>query len=541
MTPIAALRAAVEAAAGGLANGGSPRSRPTLERPKQAGHGDYATNAALVLAPVVGAKPRDVAEQLGDALRASLGEALDRVEVAGPGFLNLFLTDGWYAGAVDWVLAAGDEFGALTPDTPERVNLEFVSANPTGPLTAASGRHAAFGDALGRILTAAGHNVDREYYFNDAGGQVRRLGASIGARARGEEPPEDGYQGDYVKDLAEQIPGAAEMDVDALTALGVELMVAKIRATLDAYRVHFDRWFTERTLHDGSPSAIDRALARLEEEGHLYRSDGALWLRTTTFGDDKDRVLIRSSGEPTYFAADVAYHEEKLERGYDRLINVLGSDHHGYVSRMKAAMATLGVDPDRLEIPLLQFVHIVEGDARASMSKRRGDFITLDELIGEIGVDATRWFMLSRSHDSTVDLDLELAKQQSSENPVYYVQYAHARIHSVLAKAGEERVAAALGRTAHPDELHESERELVRKLLAYPEEIAEAADRRGPHRIAAYALELAQTFTAFYRDCQVVGSTPESVEDLRLRLCVVTQRTIASALDLLGVGAPDTM
>ncbi len=541
MTPIAALRAAVEAAAGGLANGGSPRSRPTLERPKQAGHGDYATNAALVLAPVVGAKPRDVAEQLGDALRASLGEALDRVEVAGPGFLNLFLTDGWYAGAVDWVLAAGDEFGALTPDTPERVNLEFVSANPTGPLTAASGRHAAFGDALGRILTAAGHNVDREYYFNDAGGQVRRLGASIGARARGEEPPEDGYQGDYVKDLAEQIPGAADMDVDALTALGVELMVAKIRATLDAYRVHFDRWFTERTLHDGSPSAIDRALARLEEEGHLYRSDGALWLRTTTFGDDKDRVLIRSSGEPTYFAADVAYHEEKLERGYDRLINVLGSDHHGYVSRMKAAMATLGVDPDRLEIPLLQFVHIVEGDSRASMSKRRGDFISLDELIGEIGVDATRWFMLSRSHDSTVDLDLELAKQQSSENPVYYVQYAHARIHSVLAKAGEERVAAALGRTAHPDELHESERELVRKLLAYPEEIAEAADRRGPHRIAAYALELAQTFTAFYRDCQVVGSTPEPVEDLRLRLCVVTQRTIASALDLLGVGAPDTM
>ena len=541
MTPIAALRAAVEAAAGGLANGGSPRSRPTLERPKQAGHGDYATNAALVLAPVVGAKPRDVAEQLGDALRASLGEALDRVEVAGPGFLNLFLTDGWYAGAVDWVLAAGDEFGALTPDTPERVNLEFVSANPTGPLTAASGRHAAFGDALGRILTAAGHDVDREYYFNDAGGQVRRLGASIGARARGEEPPEDGYQGDYVKDLAEQIPGAADMDVDALTALGVELMVAKIRATLDAYRVHFDRWFTERTLHDGSPSAIDRALARLEEEGHLYRSDGALWLRTTTFGDDKDRVLIRSSGEPTYFAADVAYHEEKLERGYDRLINVLGSDHHGYVSRMKAAMATLGVDPDRLEIPLLQFVHIVEGDARASMSKRRGDFISLDELIGEIGVDATRWFMLSRSHDSTVDLDLELAKQQSSENPVYYVQYAHARIHSVLAKAGEERVAAALGRTAHPDELHESERELVRKLLAYPEEIAEAADRRGPHRIAAYALELPQTFTAFYRDCQVVGSTPESVEDLRLRLCVVTQRTIASALDLLGVGAPDTM
>jgi arginyl-tRNA synthetase len=541
VTPITDLRAAVEAAAGALANGGAPRSRPTLERPKQAGHGDYATNAALVLAPVIGAPPRDVAAKLGDALRDELGAALDRVEVAGPGFLNLFLTDEWYAGAVDWVLEAGDRFGAGTPERSERVNVEFVSANPTGPLTAASGRHAAFGDALARILTLAGHTVEREYYFNDAGSQVQRLGESIRARARGEEPPEDGYQGDYVRELAEQIPGAADADVEELTRRGVELVVAGIRATLEAYRVEFDRWFTERTLHEGSPSAIERAYERLEQEGHLYRSEGALWLRTTTFGDDKDRVLQRSSGEPTYFAADVAYHEEKLERGYDRLINVLGSDHHGYIARMKAAMAALGADPDRLEIPILQFVHIVEGEARAKMSKRRGDFITLDDLIDEIGVDATRWFMLSRSHESTVDLDLDLARRESAENPVYYVQYAHARIASVLAKAGEERVAAALGRHARPAELHESERELVKKLLAFPDEVDEAAERRAPHRIAGYALELAQAFTAFYRDCQVVGAEPPEAEDFRLRLSVVSKRTIARALDLLGVGAPEQM
>ena len=542
MTPIAELRAAVEAAAGGLANGGgAPRSRPTLERPKQAGHGDYATNAALVLAPVVGAKPRDVAERLGGALSERLGPALDRVEVAGPGFLNLFLADAWYAAALDWVLAAGERFGAGAPERPERINIEFVSANPTGPLTAASGRHAAYGDALARLLTLAGHTVDREYYFNDVGSQVRRLGESIRARARGEELPEDGYQGDYVYELARAIPDAAEADVDELARRGVELVMAGIRTTLAAYRVTYDIFFLQRSLVEGSPSPVERAYQRLSELGHLYRAEGALWLRTTTFGDDKDRVLERSTGEPTYFASDVAYHEEKLERGYDRLINALGSDHHGYVARMKAAMAALGADPDRLEIPILQFVHIVEGGERASMSKRRGEFVTLDDLIGEIGVDATRYFMLSRSHDSTVDLDLDLARRQSNENPVYYIQYAHARIASVRRKAGEERVAAALVRDARPDALHAAERDLVQKLLAFPDEVAEAAERRAPHRIAAYALELAQVFTAFYRDCQVIGSTPEAVEDFRLRVCVATQPTIARSLGLLGVDAPEEM
>jgi arginyl-tRNA synthetase len=463
------------------------------------------------------------------------------VEVAGPGFLNVFLSEDWFVAALEDLLAAGEAFGAGTPDQPEKVLIEFVSANPTGPLTAASGRHAAYGDALARILELAGHAVSREYYFNDSGSQIDRLGESILARAKGEAVPEDGYQGDYVDALAQGIEGAAGLDASVLAHHGVDAIMAGIRATLEAYRVTFDSWFLERSLHEGEPSAVERVIALLEENGHVYRSEGAVWLRTSAFGDDKDRVLERSSGETTYFANDVAYHEDKLERGYDRMINPLGSDHHGYIARMKAAMAALGVEPDRLEIPILQFVHIVEGGRRASMSKRRGDFVTLDDLIEEIGVDATRFYMLSRSHESTVDLDLELAREQSSENPVYYVQYAHARIASMLAKAGDERVEAALGARARPESLHPAERELIKKLLAFPAEVAEAAERRSPHRIAAYALELAQVFTAFYRDCHVVGAEPPSLEDFRITLSVAAQRVIARALGLLGVAAPASM
>jgi arginyl-tRNA synthetase len=543
VTPVTDLRAAVEAAARALADGGpaATAKSPTLERPKQADHGDYATNAALLLAPLLKTSPREVAERLSGVLRDHLGDALDRVEVAGPGFLNLFLADAWYVGALDWVLAAGEGYGGGTAAPALRVNVEFVSANPTGPLTAASGRHAAYGDALARVLEFAGHGVVREYYFNDSGTQIEKLGESIRARARGEEVPEGGYVGDYVRDLAAEIPGAADLDAHELAHVGVELMFDHIKATLRAYRVEFDVFFNERSLHEGRPSAVERAFERLSEEGHLYRSEGALWLRTTDFGDDKDRVLERSTGQPTYFAADVAYQEHKLERGFDLLVLPLGADHHGYIGRLKAIMASLGADPARLEVPILQFVHVVEGDARASMSKRRGEFITLDDLVAEIGVDATRYFMLSRSNDSTIDLDLDLARQQSSENPVYYIQYAHARIASVRRKAGEDRVTRALAVSDSALELHPSERTLIKKLLAFPDEITEAAERRAPHRIAAYALELAQVFTAFYRDCQVVGAEPEALEDWRLRLCVVTQRTIARALDLLGVEAPDEM
>jgi arginyl-tRNA synthetase len=542
VNPLDELREAVESVAAELRDGApAPRAAPTLERPKQAGFGDYSTNAAMLLAPALKAPPREIAERLGSRLAERLGERLDRVEVAGPGFLNVFLADAWYVAAAQTVLAAGEGWGGGGAPVAERINVEFVSANPTGPLTAASGRHAAYGDALSRLLAFAGHTVEREYYFNDTGGQIERLGASVRAHARGEPVPEDGYQGAYVADVAARIPEAAEADAATVGRRAAELLMEAIRATLAAYRVQFDRWTLERTMLEGEPSALELAYARLREAGHSYESEGALWLRATAFGDEKDRVLQRSSGAPTYFAADIAHYEDTLGQGFDRLINVLGSDHHGYTARLKAAVAALGEDPERLEFPLLQFVHVVEGGGRASMSKRRGDFVTLDELIRDIGVDATRFFMLQRSHDSTIDLDLDLARQESAENPVYYVQYAHARIASMLRKAGTERVDAALA--AEPGELalEPAEHELIKKLLAFPTEVDEAAAKRAPHRMATYGLELAQTFTAFYRDCRVVGAQPEALESFRLGLSVASQRTIARALSLLGVSAPESM
>ncbi len=542
-TPLTQLRDAVQAASSAIAGGnGSSRTSATLERPKKAGFGDYATNAAMLLAPVAKAPPRDVAARLAEELGARLGPALDHVDVAGPGFLNLFLSDGWCVQALDYVLAAGSDYGGGGADPAERINIEFVSANPTGPMTAASGRHGAYGDALARLLEFSGHDVGREYYFNDAGTQIEKLGASIRARARGEDVPEGGYEGDYVRELAAAIPGAADLDVAELSRIGVERMFEQIKSVLATYRVEFDVFFSEAQLHAGDPSQVATALARVAEAGHLYRAEGALWLRTTTFGDDKDRVLVRSSGQTTYFAADVAYLADKRGRGFERLILPLGADHHGYLPRMRAALAALGEEPDRLEMPILQFVHIVERGERASMSKRRGDFVTLEELIETIGVDATRYFMLQRSHDTTFDLDLDLARAQSSDNPVYYVQYAHARIASILGRAGEERVALALREAASfAGPLDPAERTLIKKLLAFGEEVEEATAKRAPHRIAAYVLELAQTFTAFYRDCQVLGAEGEGVESFRLALGVAAQRTIARSLGLLGVSAPDSM
>jgi arginyl-tRNA synthetase len=539
---IAALRSAVEGAARTLHASDPSEPRPTLERPPKAELGDYSSNAAMLLARHLSDNPRTVAERLRGELEADAGLApnLERIEVAGPGFVNFFLADGWYLGALTDLLEAGEALGPAPTEAPEKVLVEFVSANPTGPVHVGTGRHAAYGDSLVRLLEAAGHQVTREYYVNDAGSQIERFAESIAARMRGEEPPEDGYAGEYVTELAEQLraEGADPGDPEALRQHGVELMLDGIRETLGRFGVRMDDFFSERSLYE--KGEVETALADLEQRGHTYRSEDALWLRTTEFGDDKDRVLIRSNGEATYFMPDIAYHWDKLQRGFDRLIDVLGADHHGYVARIRAAIAALGGNPDAFEVPIMSLVHVVEGGERVQMSKRTGDFITLDELLDDIGVDATRWFMLWRSHETTVDLDLHVARSQSSENPVYYVQYAHARIASILRKAAEEGRGAP-GVPGERPPLQESEKLLVKRLLEFPEEVRAAAARRAPHRICAYSTAVAADFHAFYRDCQVVGAEGEGVEASRLALCLATKRTIAAALDLLGISAPERM
>ena len=532
--PIAQLRAEVGGAAAAIGDGAS---EPNLDRPPQPDFGDYSTNAAMLLAPVLGDSPRAIAERLGTVLDERLGASVERVEVAGPGFLNLFMTDAWYLDALASVLAAGGRFGAGTAEPPEHVNVEFVSANPTGPITVASARHGAYGDSLARILDYAGHRVEREYYVNDAGGQVRRFGESIGARARGEEPPEDGYQGDYVAELAASIDGAADIAPAELAERGIELILEGVRASLSRLRVEMDRYSLEHELHGG----IEEVIGRL---AGVYESDGATWLRTTTHGDDKDRVLRRSTGDFTYFAVDIAYHADKLARGYDRMIDIWGADHHGHIKRMRIAWEQLGGDPEDFEIVLMQLVNLTEGGERVQMSKRAGTLVLLDDLLDDIGVDATRWFLLQRSHDTTIDLDLELARSESQDNPVYYVQYAHARIAGILAKAGEERVRRALEAdlSASDERLHASARSLIKRLLELPDELREAGERRAPHRLTVYAHETAQEFSAFYRDVKVVGAAEEGGdEDVRLAICVAAKSVLARSLDLLGVSAPESM
>jgi arginyl-tRNA synthetase len=546
MTTITDLQSAVRSAAAAVAAGseGAPVDKATLDRPKQADHGDYATNAAMVLTKALGRPPREIAQELADHLQADLGGELDRVDIAGPGFLNLVLSDAWFAGALGGVIAAGERFGAGGADPARKVNVEFVSANPTGPLHVGHTRNAAYGDALARIFELRGHEVAREYYVNDFGSQVIKFGESVQARARGEEPPEDGYQGDYVAEVAAEIDDAADGPVDEVAAAAVEKMRAHAQESLERFGIHFDVWFSERSLHE-PVSLVEHAFDVLAEQGRTYEKDGALWLRTTDFGDDKDRVLRRSTGEHTYFGSDIAYHLNKRERGFELLVDVWGADHHGYVPRVYDGFAALGGRREDLDLLIMQFVSLRDGDDLTAMSKRAGTLVTLDELVGAIGVDAARWFLCARSHDTTMELDLAVARDQSRDNPVYYVQYAHARIAAILREVGEERVARALadvGPGFDPGAaLHPSERDLLKFVLDFPALVADAEEKRAPHRITTYALELAQQFSAFYRDCRVKDVEPESLRSYRLALCVATRSTLARSLDLLGVSAPDEM
>ena len=483
----------------------------TLERPSRSEHGDYATNVAMRLGPQNGRPPRELAEKL--AGEAKELEVVERAEVAGPGFLNLFLRPAWYTEALGEVLEAGERYGGGFVKTAERVQVEMVSANPTGPLTVGSARNGAYGDAVARLLEFAGNEVEREYYFNDVGRQIELFRESVEARRRGEEPPEDGYKGEYVAEIASE-PGDP-----------VERMLDEIKRELDAFRIHFDSWVLQREI----TLQVEEALPQLE----TYEAEGTLWARTSSFGDDKDRPLKRSAdGSYLHYAADVAYVRNKFERGFDRLIYVLGADHHGYVPRLKAAAAMLGYDPERLEALIYQLVHIVEGGQAKRSSKRRGDVVFLNELVDKIGVDAARWYLVSRGHDQAIDIDVDLARERSEKNPVYYVQYAHARIAGILRNAGDAEASAEAADPA-PEE-----RDLIKRLVEFPDVVAEAAERRAPHGLPNYAIRLADDFHRFYHHHRVLESEQQA---FRLGLVKATKTVLARSLDLVGVEAPNRM
>ncbi len=483
----------------------------TLERPSRSEHGDYATNVALRLGPQNGRPPRELAEQL--AQEATELDVVDRAEVAGPGFLNLFLRPAWYTEALGEILEAGERYGGGFVDTTERVQVEMVSANPTGPLTVGSARNGAYGDAVARLLRFAGNEVAREYYFNDVGRQIELFRESIEARRRGEEPPEEGYTGEYVAEIAAE-PGDP-----------VERMLDEIKRELDAFRIHFDSWVLQREIETEIPDVLPRV--------DTYEADGTVWAKTSEHGDDKDRPLVRSEdGSFLYFAGDIAYVRNKFERGFDRLIYVLGADHHGYVARLKAAAAMLGYDPERLEALIYQLVHIVEGGQARQASKRRGDVVFLSELVDKIGVDASRWYLVSRGHDQAIDIDVDLARERSEKNPVYYVQYAHARIAGILRNAGGADASAEAADPA-PEE-----RELIKRLVEFPDVVREAAERRAPHGLPNYAIRLADDFHRFYHHHRVLESEQQA---FRLGLVTATKAVLARSLDLVGVAAPDRM
>jgi arginyl-tRNA synthetase len=552
-----------------------------LSVPPRPDLGDLSSNAALVGAKAAARPPRELADEIGRSWAAGAGAGIcERYEVAGPGFLNVFLAPEWYRGAAQRMLDRGAEYGGGVLPLAERrrTNIEFVSVNPTGPLHVGHARYASYGDALCRLFAFAGHDVTREFYVNDYGTQMTKFGQSLAARYAQrlgiEMPvPADGYQGEYVLAVADQLiaesgdryraaveaaaPDAEQLPretVDELRAWGRDRILEQFRATLQRLRVPFDVWTRESTLYQSAPGSgevahrgfageVGKALAQMDAEGLLVDEEGAVWLRTTRFGDDKDRVLIRQTGEPTYFLSDIAYHRDKMDRGFEHMIDIWGADHHGYVPRMKAAFTALPPhEPDRLELIIGQLVNLLESGEQKRMSKRRGDIVTVDDLIEAIGVDAARFFLVGRSHDSTLDLDIDLAVEESGKNPVYYVQYAHARICSILRNLAERapalvpREGVALPQTA----LDEAEKGLVKALSRFPLVVLDATRRRAPHRLHAYLGELAAEFHTFYRVCRVLADDPE-VSTFRAGLCLATRQTLATGLGLLGVGAPESM
>jgi len=518
----------------------------TVERPRQKGHGDYATNVALQLAKKAGTNPRAFADLVAERLRASDGIA--DVEVAGPGFLNVTVEAGAQGQVAADIVAAGTAYGSSDAFAGEKINLEFVSANPTGPLHLGGVRWAAVGDALGRIFEKTGADVTREYYFNDHGAQIDRYSSSLLASARGLPAPEGGYGGQYIHDIAaavvEQRPEVKDLDdeqaQEVFREVGVDMMFAEIKKSLHDFGVDFDVYFHEKSLHDSG--AVERAIERLTEMGNTYTEDGALWLRTEKYGDDKDRVIIRSNGTPAYISGDLGYYLDKRERGFDRCFIMLGADHHGYVGRMNAMCAAFGDEPGKnLEILIGQMVNLLKDGEPMRMSKRAGTVVTIDDLVDAIGVDASRYALARYHSDSPIDIDLDLWAKATNDNPVFTVQYAHARVSSLMRNAADLGVSAE----SHPELLtHEKEGELLRALAEFPRVVKAAAELREPHRVARYLEELAGTYHRFYDSCRVLPRGDEETTDLhraRLMLVDATRVVLANGLDLLGVSAPERM
>ena len=518
-----------------------------VARPQQAEHGDFAINLAMKLARELKRRPSDIASDLVKGLLADKSDGLiARAEVAGPGFVNVWLNPRHVEQAVDAVRAAGANYGRSQTTQPKKIDVEFVSANPTGPLTVGNARGAFVGDLLCRVLEAVGHEVTREYYFNDSGGQVERLGLSVWALANNEAVPEDGYHGDYVADIAKELSPEIRQQAEAdaaragwvVGAWASERIRTGIERSLENLGTHFDVWTTEGSIHDAG--WVRRGIEQLKQTGYMYELDGAEWFRSTQFGDDKDRVVIRSNGEPTYFASDIGYVVEKFSRGFDELIYIWGADHHGTVARLKNAARALGLDRDAVNVLLIAWVRFVRNGEEVSMSKRSGEFVTLDELLAEVGVDAARWFFASRAPSTGIDFDIELARKQSSENPVYYVQYAHARISSILRKATDSGLAASatLEGGLVDDDISLA---LAKELLRLPDIVRDAAEARETQAITTFATDLATRFHAFYRDRRVVDAADPVTSGHRLALVDATRVTLAAALGLLGISAPDSM